>query len=317
MRSIPNIGNSLIISHLTSRRVGYAYCGGKQHIRILRWANCLEFGHKPAACSNPTICGNCHGSHATQACPNDNIYKCVNCSRRKAVIPSLDDNHETFSGDCPMKKLSFTQLNCCKSPHAARQLSEVAHQSDFLIISEPPLVRNHPKYLGPNFVVLSGPDPSAVIAVKKNLARNTIFMGNLSDNFVCTVALDMGNSTLYLSSVYLKPSWSITQFETELEFLGKVINGLPRSKHLLAGDFNSWNTAWGSRKSNKRGSLLLNFFSSFGYTVFNSGKRPTFQRGSHVSAIDLSVASSELLPHTSNWTVKQNLTSLSDHNLIH
>ena len=215
-----------------------------------------------------------------------------------------------------MKKLSFTQLNCCKSPPAARQLSEVAHQSDFLIISEPPLVRNHPKYLGPNFVVLSGPDPSAVIAVKKNLARNTIFMGDLSDNFVCTVALDMGNSTLYLSSVYIKPSWSITQFETELEFLGKVINGLPRSKHLVAGDFNSWNTAWGSRKSNKKVSLLLNFLSSFGYTVFNSGKRPTFQRGSHVSVIDLSVTSSELLPHTSNWTVKQNLTSLSDHNLI-
>ena len=212
-----------------------------------------------------------------------------------------------------IKTLRLTQLNCHKSPHVTRALSQEAKKSDILLLCEPPLVQNHPRYLGANFVPFAKPNPSAVIAVNKALTKSTLLMDNLSNGFTSTVIVNTDNSTIYLTCIYLNPSSPPQVFESELNFLDSLLSSLSGKKHLLAGDFNAWNKAWGSKKNNKRGTMLHELFASHNYAIMNQGKRPTFRRGNSSSIIDLTLASPTLSNFVTNWSVNEDITTLSDH----
>ena len=167
-----------------------------------------------------------------------------------------------------IKTLRFTQLNCHKSPHVTRALSIEAKKSDILLLCETPLVQNHPRYLGTNFVPFAKQNPSAVIAVNTAHTNSTLLMGNLSNDFTSTVMVNTDNSTLYLTCIYLNPSSTPQVLESELNFLDNLLFSLSGKKHLLAGDFNAWNKVWGSKKNNKRGSMLYELFASHIGVIF-------------------------------------------------
>ena len=150
-------------------------------------------------------------------------------------------------------------------------------------------------------------------AVNKALTNSTLLMDSLSNGFTSTVMVNTDNSTPYLTCIYLNPSSPSQVFESELNFLDNLLSSLSGKKHLLAGDFNAWSKAWGSKKNNKRGSMLQELFASHNYAIMDQGKRPTFRRGNSSSIIDLTLASPTLSNFVTNWFVNEDITTLSDH----
>ena len=76
---------------------------------------------------------------------------------------------------------------------------------------------------------------------------------------------NLQSSPLYITSIYLNPSSTPQQFETELLFIQRLFETLSDRRHILAGDFNASNIAWGSSKGNKRDTILYDIFSSANY----------------------------------------------------
>ena len=117
---------------------------------------------------------------------------------------------------------------------------------------------------------------------------------------------------IYFVSCYAPPSISIKDFEDFLLELALETRG--KSPVIIAGDFNAWSTAWGSRHTNHRGRLLLEFISQTNLTIMNSGTQNTFQKGNKGSIIDLMFANDALSRHI-KWTVSDIFTN-SDHMAI-
>ncbi|XP_011872682.1 PREDICTED: uncharacterized protein LOC105564705, partial [Vollenhovia emeryi] len=67
--------------------------------------------------------------------------------------------------------------------------------------------------------------------------------------------------------VYLRPTKSLAPFEGWLEDLGQVVLSLSPKPVLVAGDFNSWHTSWGSRRDNGRGRALARWAAAHGLVL--------------------------------------------------
>ncbi len=119
-------------------------------------------------------------------------------------------------------------------------------------------------------------------------------------------------SGIYFFSCYAPPSSSIIDFENFLLELALETRG--KSPVIIAGDFNAWSTAWGSRRTSHRGRLLLEFLGQTNLTIINSGTQNTFQKGNKGSIIDLMFANDALSRHI-KWTVSDIFTN-SDHMAI-
>ncbi len=117
---------------------------------------------------------------------------------------------------------------------------------------------------------------------------------------------------IYLVSCYARPSASINEFEHFLLQLSLMTRS--KSPIIIAGDFNAWSTAWGSRSTNHRGRLVLEFLSQTNLTIINSGTQNTFQKGNKGSVIDLMFANDALSRHI-KWGVSDIYTN-SDHMAI-
>src|SRR5207244_6696026 len=63
--------------------------------RILQCYKCQRYGHTQYSCKHATVCGNCAGSHRTDACTEQTKNRCHNCSK---------DGHNTRSNICPIRK---------------------------------------------------------------------------------------------------------------------------------------------------------------------------------------------------------------------
>ena len=117
---------------------------------------------------------------------------------------------------------------------------------------------------------------------------------------------------IYLVSCYARPSASINEFEHFLLQLSLMTRS--KSPIIIAGDFNAWSTAWGSRSTNHRGRLVLEFLSQTNLTIINSGTQNTYQKGNKGSVIDLMFANDALSRHI-KWVVSDIYTN-SDHMAI-
>ncbi|XP_070530033.1 uncharacterized protein [Cardiocondyla obscurior] len=115
---------------------------------------------------------------------------------------------------------------------------------------------------------------------------------------------------------YLPPSGSSTEYEEWLEEIGVCIGGLRPLPVVLAGDFNAWSTAWGSRLTNKRGKILEEWAASWDLVLLNKGKVSTCIRAQGESVIDLTWASPAAANLVRQWRVATELEHLSDHRYI-
>jgi endonuclease/exonuclease/phosphatase family metal-dependent hydrolase len=84
-------------------------------------------------------------------------------------------------------------------------------------------------------------------------------------------------------SCYWRPGTTLWEFASFLADLDHAIRVNDSAKLVVAGDFNAWNTEWGSRTNNPRGRLLSDLAASLGLLLANIGTVPTFVRGTATS----------------------------------
>lgn len=118
---------------------------------------------------------------------------------------------------------------------------------------------------------------------------------------------------IYVYSVYAPPSDTLGEFEQMLNNLAEHSRG--RKPLVIAGDFNAWATDWGSRQTNARGEILLDFATSLELVLINRGTSPTFIRNNTTSIVDVTFTSESLSPRVTSWHVSDHYTH-SDHQAI-
>lgn len=114
-------------------------------------------------------------------------------------------------------------------------------------------------------------------------------------------------------SVYVSPN-------TTLEFLAAVLSDVRedirgRDRAVVAGDLNAWAVEWGSRATNHRGRIVLDFIAEVDLLLLNEGGTPTFERRGATSCIDITMVTQSLGSSVVKWTVSESYTG-SDHNAL-
>ncbi|XP_070518841.1 uncharacterized protein [Cardiocondyla obscurior] len=116
--------------------------------------------------------------------------------------------------------------------------------------------------------------------------------------------------------VYLPPPGSPEEYGKWLENIGACIDRLRPLPVLVAGDFNAWSTAWGSRQTNVRGRLLGDWAACRDLALLNQGSVSTCVRPRGESIVDLTWATPAAANMVSSWRVAAELEHLSDHRYI-
>lgn len=125
------------------------------------------------------------------------------------------------------------------------------------------------------------------------------------------------HTSTILYSCYISPNADMTDFSDFLARLGASLESQAANQDILVtGDFNSASPTWGSSRRNARGQILEEFIAEHNLTIHNTGLKPTFQRGSQTSHLDLTITNERMKSKIRHWTVLEDLESLSDHNYI-
>ena len=216
--------------------------------------------------------------------------------------------------------LPCSQINLHRSENPTAQFYYNVEQNDDLpfvtFVQEPYCYKGKPKHLPGNGVTFyhSSPDlsnPRATLTVSNNIANQFFFQKQFSDRDISTCSIELPNSKLYLSSVYMEIN---TSHEPPEKFIKLAEHCLSHKHGLVIGtDSNAHHTAWGNRSTNTRGTKLLNCLAQTGLLWVNNGKF-TFKRNHQETAIDLTLRN-EFAPSVEYWDTNPNF-SISDHVLI-
>lgn len=140
------------------------------------------------------------------------------------------------------------------------------------------------------------------LLIKKNIPHKTI---TLNSNLQ-TQAFEIQHKTKFTYiNIYLPPKESFTSND-----IRNIINQI-KTPFILGGDFNAWNTLWGSPKTNKRGELIENALIESNCGILNDGAPTHLSTHNSFTHIDLTCCSADLLAKT-NWTTLDDLHN-SDH----
>jgi len=117
--------------------------------------------------------------------------------------------------------------------------------------------------------------------------------------------------------VYLSPNMSHAEFENRLGQIERCVRKYAPAPTLVAGDFNAWSKAWGSRLTNRRGVALETWAASLCLCCLNTGTasiciRP--QGGE--SIVDLTWATPRAAARVTGWRVVTEAHTQSDHRYI-
>lgn len=146
----------------------------------------------------------------------------------------------------------------------------------------------------------------AEVWIKTNVEAMMI-QNHTSANYV-TVRL-AGKENRYITSIYEEPGGNECPRLTELS--RKLIN--TRGKHLIAGDLNAHNAAWGRDEMDARGVKVLAWCNANGYEIGNHIEQgSTYESARGRSYIDQSLAKDLIME---NWKIDQD-EALSGHKYI-
>lgn len=193
----------------------------------------------------------------------------------------------------------------------ARHAQQLLHQSaveqgiGLAIIAEPYSVpRNDPYWFG------------------SNNGKAACFWRPLPNEIPCVmykagneyVAVKWGD--IAVISVYLSPKINRQEFEEKLEEIERCVRTLSPMPIMIAGDFNSKSTLWGSKSTNLKGKILEDWAVAMGLCCQNIGNKSTFVGPQGESVIDITWTSPSLAKRIKNWSVCSNVETLSDHAYI-
>lgn len=114
---------------------------------------------------------------------------------------------------------------------------------------------------------------------------------------------------------YISPNSSRFEFLEFLDETGDAVRTIG-SRIIVAGDFNSKSTLWGSRRTDDRGAALEDWSSELDLRLINCGTAPICVRAQGISIVDLTWVSPDLLGEVQNWRVVADMENLSDHPYI-
>ncbi|XP_024894184.1 uncharacterized protein LOC112468979 [Temnothorax curvispinosus] len=118
----------------------------------------------------------------------------------------------------------------------------------------------------------------------------------------------------YFLSCYISPNVDLPAFSDFLEELSTICSCVAHNNRLvICGDFNAHSVSWGSNTSNVRGDALEELASQLDWRLANRGDHPTFSSHQGTSIVDLTWTSPDLFNRVRNWSVREDLKSMSDH----
>ena len=120
-------------------------------------------------------------------------------------------------------------------------------------------------------------------------------------------------SGMLVISAYISPNASRPEYEAFLISIDQTISRRGNRSVVIGGDFNAKEAVWGERRTDWRGSLVLDWATGAGLTCANRGRPPTLEREGAESIIDLTFAKG-VAP--SQWEVMDEDVTMSDHNCI-
>lgn len=114
-------------------------------------------------------------------------------------------------------------------------------------------------------------------------------------------------------SCYISPSVAMDQYEETLTHLRDAIRRCRGGRVLVGGDFNAWSPLWGSRATNSRGEVLVDWATELGLVVRNVGTEPTCVKHNGTSIVDVTWTSPAMARRVREWRVLTATETLSDH----
>lgn len=194
-------------------------------------------------------------------------------------------------------------LNRCWEAHHLLTAHVKEHRVALCAISEPPRVREAGNYITSHnglAAILAGPGASA-------LGIWEIYRGRRF------VAAKMGNFSLV--SCYISSNVGINDFLMLLDQLEDYVLRLRGTRIVVCGDFNAHSGFWGDRRTDRRGVLLVltEWAARLELDLVNVGSVPTCVRFQEESVIDLTWSSREVGGSITDWRVRSETETLSDH----
>lgn len=118
--------------------------------------------------------------------------------------------------------------------------------------------------------------------------------------------------TIKVASCYNLFNVKINTFTRYLDELRNVLAPCMASI-LVCGDFNAHSVAWGSSTGNRRGEIMERWSAALDLRLLNVGAKYTCVRPQGSSIVDLSWSSPDLVSRIVNWSVLEEVETLSDH----
>lgn len=200
------------------------------------------------------------------------------------------------------------QVNLNHARRAQDLLMQLLDERDLglAIISEPYRIpAGNPHWVG-------SPDGSAAIVWRRSNASRPLNRVGGGDGFVMARW-----GEVFIVSVYLSPRLTIREVEDKLDEISGAIAGLGNNAPVVvAGDFNAHAALWGSRRTNARGNVVLEWATARELSCVNSGGHSTCVRAQGESIVDITWASPACVNTISGWRVLVGTESMSDHNYI-
>lgn len=124
--------------------------------------------------------------------------------------------------------------------------------------------------------------------------------------------VEVGTTRIF--SCYASPNAPRGDFTLYLQAIAEAMEGT-EGDIVMAGDFNAKNPAWGSRRGDRRGQILLEWAAEHQCTPANEGSTATFIGRGEGSVIDITLYKDNNESVITSWGVLE-VESLSDHRYI-
>ncbi|CAK9795846.1 Probable RNA-directed DNA polymerase from transposon X-element [Anthophora plagiata] len=208
-----------------------------------------------------------------------------------------------------MKTIIQWNINGYYAHYEQLQILLKLHNPDILCLQETNFKKNHLHTLkhystfAKNRANVNHASGGVAIAVSNNYISSEIPLSTTLEAIAVAVSLPY---KIHICSIYLPNSFSL-----ELEELEKLIEQIP-TPLILAGDFNSHSSLWGSSKSDSRGKKIEKLLENPNLILLNTGTPTHFSvSNGKTSAIDLTICSPRLSQYI-KWETLNNLHD-SDH----
>lgn len=116
-------------------------------------------------------------------------------------------------------------------------------------------------------------------------------------------------------SCYISPNVAHPEFLGFIDDLSDVVRQLG-GRILIGGDFNSKSVFWSCTRTDARGRMVEEWAAECELRLVNVGNTPTCVRPQGCSVVDLTWCTPDILGRLSDWKVREDIESLSDHNYI-